>query len=81
MFVNRYIPWSSKYGLQEPKETAPAPTAAFCPRTIHIARAIMAKAVEPFPEVASVISAAFLAFIRGELKIDMTGDPSSWAVT
>ena len=40
----------------------------------------MAYAVEPFPEAARAISAAFAAYIRGALDINLMGDPHSWAV-
>ena len=85
MFEDLYIPWTSRYPRREttapPLQPEPAQAAVPCPRTLHIARAIMAKAVEPFPEVARAISAAFGAYIRGELKVNMVGDPSSWTAT
>ena len=83
MFDDLYIPWTSRLHRRkttpppEPESARPVP----CPRTLHIARAIMAKAMEPFPEAARAIGAAFSAYIRGQLKIDMTGDPSSWTAT
>jgi hypothetical protein len=41
----------------------------------------MAHAVEPFPEAARAISAAFAAFIRGALQLNLTPeDPSAWTV-
>jgi hypothetical protein len=78
MFDDMYIPWTPRCILRTP---APQPTSPeVCTRTLHIARAIMAYAVEPFPEAARAISAAFAAYIRGAIQLNLVGDPSSWAV-
>jgi hypothetical protein len=87
MYDDMYIPWTPRSILRKPapEEAQPQQPAAqaapkVCTRTLHIARAIMAYAVEPFPEAARAISAAFAAYIRGALDINITGDPHSWAV-
>jgi hypothetical protein len=79
----RYIPWTPRLGRNPTPATTTTTTATnpqVCPRTLHIARAIVAHAVEPFPEAARAISAAFLAYIRGGLSLNLTGDPATWAV-
>jgi hypothetical protein len=84
--ATRYIPWTPRHGRNTtlatttPATTATATNPQVCPRTLHIARAIVAHAVEPFPEAARAISAAFLAYIRGGLTLNLTGDPATWAV-
>ena len=83
MFDNMYIPWTPRCILRQPEAPAPSSTSEtpkVCSRTIHIARAIMTYAVEPFPEAARAISAAFAAYMRGNLELNLTGDPFSWAV-
>ena len=89
MFEDMFIPWTPRLGLRKtasaqpppPAEPPPPAPAQVCPRTLHIARAIVNHAIEPFPEVARAISAAFIAYIRGELTLNLSGDPSTWAVT
>jgi hypothetical protein len=89
MFDDMYIPWTPRCILRSnPGKPAPVSQSApqtqtpeVCPRTLHIARALMAHAVEPFPEAARAISAAFAAFIRGALQLNFTpDDPSAWTV-
>ena len=81
-----YRPWTSKFhGIKEPAPTPAEPTTSstppkVCTTTLHIARAIIAEAVAPFPEVARAVANAFSAYIRGKLPLDMTGDPSTWAI-
>ena len=84
MYDDMYIPWTPRLGgLRKPAPVEQQPSTqkpGVCTRTLHIARAIMTYAVEPFPEAARALSAAIAAYIRGTLDIDLTGDPLSWAV-
>ena len=87
LFDDMYIPWTPYLGLKKPQPQAPALPAAkqapepqLCTRTLHIAKAIIAHAVEPYPEIARAISAAFIAFVTGDLVLNLTGPPSTWAV-
>lgn len=79
MFEDMYIPWTPRLQRRTPE---PEPTEAkpegVCQTTLHIARAIMAYATAPFPEIATAISAAFVAYIRGRLTIHRHGAPSTW---
>jgi hypothetical protein len=73
MFDDLYIPWTPRLGGL--RATAPAAlalkitTPGVCTRTLHIAKAIIADALKPFPEAAQAIGAAFLAYYRGQLDI------------
>lgn len=85
MFENMHIPWTPRLRRRQPAPE-PAATAAeaivtdLCPRTLHLARAIVAHALADFPEAARAISAAFVAFIRNGLTFNLTGEPSQWTV-
>ena len=88
MFEDLYIPWKSRLGYrhpapppEEPKplEEYPVPGKP-CNRTLHIVRAILAYAVKPLPEVSRAIAQAIIAYTRGQLVLDLEGDPSSWKV-
>jgi hypothetical protein len=70
------IPLTPQLGLRQ--TAAPAEV---CPHTFHIARAIIEHAVEPFPEVSRAIRAAFLAYVRGDVKVNVEGDPCSSTAT
>ena len=86
MFDNLYIPWTSRLGYRnpqpEPEPAVPTTTTTtppkICNRTLHIARALIAHAAQPFPEFGRAIAAAVHAYIRGEITIDLAGDPSTW---
>ena len=93
MFDDMFIPWTPRFGRKQPAlALAPAPPAPapapsspqtppkVCTTTLHIARAIIAETVSSLPEVTRAINAAFIAYIRGELALNLTGDPASWAV-
>lgn len=86
MLIDLYIPWTSRFHrrIPEPPSTPePLPPSGpnkVCTRTLHIARAIIAHAVQPFPEVSRAIGAAFCNYILGKIAIDVEGDPSSWKV-
>jgi hypothetical protein len=81
MFEDLYIPWTSRYHrrTETPETPTPKPNEV-CATTLHIARAIIADAVAPFPEVARAIGAAFSAYICGQLTLNCTGDPTTWTV-
>jgi hypothetical protein len=93
MFEDMYIPWTPRLKRRQPKaEPQPAAevreakqpqqtaTAALCTRTIHVARAIMAHAVAGHPEASAAISSAFIAYVKGALKVQMVGPPFEWKV-
>jgi hypothetical protein len=83
VFEDMYIPWTPR--LRRRPEPAPQPEAPttskpqLCTRTLHVARAVVAHAAAPFPEIAAAVSAAFIAYIRGHLIVNTTGEPTSWA--
>jgi hypothetical protein len=80
VFEDMYIPWTPRLRRRtpEPEPTHPEAKPEVCPQTLHIARAIVAYATAPFPEIAATISAAFVAYIRGRLTIHRQGAPSTW---
>jgi hypothetical protein len=85
MFEDMYIPWTPRFRRRPETPKADPPTQPpnqrtqpLCNRTLHIARAIIDYASAPFPEIASAISDAFIAFIRGRLVVNTTGQPSDW---
>jgi hypothetical protein len=75
MYDDMYIPWTPWVGFRKKnqpvaEEPAEAASPEVCHRTLDIVKAIIAHALEPLSDATRAISAAFLAYHRGELDID-----------
>jgi hypothetical protein len=89
MFDDMYIPWTPRFKRKQPDRPQPEvqeraetqnPSIVPCNRTLHFARVIMMHALAGNEEASNAISSAFVAYIKGKIKICTDGPTSDWAV-